>query len=153
MRLLRLCLWLLAILPLILVQCLTSARSRMTHVDAIRQHNMSYVDPVEEYKRSATDFLWPVGARKHYPWPILVRRNVPLRILRYCFADPNAKQMLCNTMQDAFKVWADKLGYPAGPLTGHNMAWEEARTDAPPGERRNLFCWLDNENGDRNDQE
>lgn len=50
--------------------------------------------------------------------------------------------MHCKTMQDAFQIWADALGYPAGPATGHNMAWEEARDTGPPGFRSTLFCYL-----------
>jgi hypothetical protein len=153
MQLFRLFLWLLALLSLVLAQCRTSVQSQMTYVDPIKQHTMTYVDSVEEHKRSATDFLWPANVRKHNPWPIFVRRNVPLRIVRYCFADARAKQMLCKTVQDALQIWADKIGYPHGAANGHNMAWEEARTNDPPGQRQNLFCYLDNANEDPENRE
>ena len=70
------------------------------------------------HKRSATPFLIPYpdwSGRRAEPWPLVNHNSRQLRMIKYCYSDAQVKGALCNAIQNGFKLWADALGYPAGP--------------------------------------
>lgn len=126
------CLWLLTLLPptITVFHCSTPS-------DTIMSHNMSSAEQIQ--KRSASRFK----AKLAIPWPLVTRNGRRLRVVKYCYADKYTRDLFdCPKVQDAFTLWADRLGYPAGQATGHSLSWDEADDRNPdPSKRRIEYCF------------
>ncbi|KAF2629311.1 hypothetical protein BU25DRAFT_420177 [Macroventuria anomochaeta] len=76
------------------------------------------------------------------PWPLVVRNNQRLRVVKYCYHNQQIRDTLHCKVQHTFQRWAAKLGYPASAQTGHNLGWEEAHDgNADPSQRRVEYCY------------
>ncbi|OAL47819.1 hypothetical protein IQ07DRAFT_681968 [Pyrenochaeta sp. DS3sAY3a] len=57
------------------------------------------------------------------PWP----KSGKYRPIRYCYANDETQRALgCSHISPALTVWARVLGSPAGPVTGHSVAYRQA---------------------------
>jgi hypothetical protein len=71
--------------------------------------------------------------------PELAEDDGPPRVLRYCYADAEARSTLHCGLMRAFKLWADALGHDREQ--GNALAWIEANDGAHP--LRKLLCFED----------
>ncbi|KAF2444500.1 hypothetical protein P171DRAFT_521818 [Karstenula rhodostoma CBS 690.94] len=78
--------------------------------------------------RSLTSFVSDGSVQ---PWPIrgiLRKRNR----IRYCFATAEMKEKIGCRLSEAIALWDEALGGGAGKVSGHNLAFSEARFGGIP---------------------
>jgi hypothetical protein len=122
--------WVLALLLLEITAFCT------TPSDTIMAHNVSAAEQLQT--RSASQ----LKAGLRIPWPAVTRNGRKLRVIKYCFADFLTRSRFECLLQDAFTLWAEGLGFPAGQVTGHSISWEEAHNRNPnPSQRRVEYCY------------
>ena len=64
-------------------------------------------------------------SRHRSPWPIDLDDPDMRQVIRYCYANGEAKGKLAPIVADAIKMWMTALGGEAGPGSRHNLAFRE----------------------------
>jgi hypothetical protein len=118
-----------------------------TSSDTIMTHNASSIERLQARSASA------IKTRFAMPWPVVTntKTKTRTRAVRYCYGDEYTRNLLDCKVQAAFTMWAERLGYPAGPGTGHSLSWDEADDkNEDPKKRKHEYCFLPglDENGE-----
>jgi hypothetical protein len=110
-----------------------------TSSDTIMTHNASSIERLQARSASA------IKTRFAMPWPVVTntKTKTRTRAVRYCYGDEYTRNLLDCKVQAAFTMWAERLGYPAGPGTGHSLSWDEADDkNEDPKKRKHEYCFL-----------
>lgn len=108
-----------------------------TPSDTIMAHNISSAEHLQARSASA------IKAKLAIPWPLVTRNGRRLRVVRYCYGDKYTRDLFNCRVQDALTLWAERIGYPAGPATGHSLSWDEADDrNRNPIQRQIEYCFL-----------
>lgn len=93
-----------------------------TPTDTIMTHNVSSLEHLQARSASA------IKTKLAMPWPVVTntKTKTRTRAVKYCYGDEYTRNLLDCNVQAAFQLWAERLGYPAGPETGHSLSWDEA---------------------------